>query len=316
MIYPKVSVIMPTCRRAHFLSRAVDSVLSQTYQNIEVVVVDDNAKDEQSRTTTQETMQKYKDDPRVKYILNSKQSGGAISRNAGIEAAEGEYITFLDDDDKYLPPKVETQLKFMMMHSLDISFTDVFLCNAQGKLLEHRTRHYIKDWSADYLFKVHVTHLISPTSTFMIKKDLLMKQGGFRNVPISQETILMWDLLEYASASDENIRFGYLPCSYIIQYLHNEGRISLGQNKIDGENRLYAMKCEKKDMLSKREKRYVDFRHYSVLAVSCKRSGFYKDSIKYLLKAFNISPYDLAKESLSIIKRRIVAEKTVLSGSV
>ena len=87
---------MPTCKRAHFLTRAVDSVLSQTYQNIEAVVIDDNAKDEQSRSATAEIMQKYKDDPRVKFILNPKQYGGAISRNAGIEAADGEYITFLD----------------------------------------------------------------------------------------------------------------------------------------------------------------------------------------------------------------------------
>lgn len=310
MIYPKVSVIMPTCKRAHFLTRAVDSVLSQTYQNIEAVVIDDNAKDEQSRAATAEIMQKYKDDPRVKFILNPKQYGGAISRNAGIEAADGEYITFLDDDDEYLPPKVEAQLKFMMMHSLDFSFTDVFLYNAQGELLEHRTRRYIKDWSPDYLFRTHLMYSISPTSTFMVKKELLLRQGGFRNIPSMQDGMLMWDLLEYALNTDNSVKFGYLPCSYIIQYLHNEGRISLGQNKIDGENRLFAMKCEKKYMLSKKEKRYVDFRHYSVLSVSCKRSRLYKESFKYLIKAFNISPLDFAKEGFSIIQKRFAFKKS------
>lgn len=302
-MYPKVSVIMPTCKRAHFLVRAIDSVLSQTYPNIEVVVVDDNADDAESRRDTEGVLQKYSCDSRVKYIQNKDKCGGGISRNFGIEAADGEYITFLDDDDMYTPPKVESQLKFMMMHSLDMSFTDIHIYSPNGKLVEHRTRRFVKDWSTQTLLKQHLIYALTSTPTFMVKKSLLQKMGGFRNVPVGQDYVLMWDILEYAEKHSE-VRVGYLPCSYIIVYLHNEGRISVGQNKIDGEMQLYKMRCSRKDMLTKKESKYVDFRLYSVLAVTCKRGGMNKEFIKYAFKAFNTSPVFTFREAFSFIKKR------------
>ena len=302
-MYPKVSVIMPTCKRAHFLVRAIESVLNQTYPNIEVVVVDDNSDDNESRLGTESVMQKYSLDERVKYIQNKDKCGGGISRNFGIEAAKGEYITFLDDDDMYTPPKIESQLKFMMMHSLDMSFTDLHIYAPNGKLTEHRTRRFVRDWSTETLLKQHLIYALTSTPTFMAKKDLLLKIGGFRNVPVGQDYVLMWDILEYAEKHSE-VRVGYLPCSYIVVYLHNEGRISVGQRKIDGEMLLYKMRCSRKDMLTKNESKFVDFRLYSVLAVTCKRGGMNKEFLKYALKAFNISPVFTFREAFSFIKKR------------
>lgn len=299
---PKVSVIMPTCKRAHFLSRAIDSVLSQTYENIEVVVVDDNANDEESRNATQQLMENYKDDNRVIYIQNATNLGGGISRNAGITACNGEYITFLDDDDIYLPPKVEGQLKFMLMHSLDVSFTDVHLCDGEGNLVEHRTRRFIKSWDVDHLMRMHILYSIGPTSTFMMTKELLLKMGGFRSIPGGQDFMLMWDVLKYAEESD--VKIGYLPESHIKQFLHDERRISLGSNKIFGEGNLYKVKCTQKHRLTAKECKYVDFRHHSVLAVTCKRSGMTKEAIKQLFIAFNISPYFTVKEGTALLKKR------------
>lgn len=298
---PKVSIITPTYKRAHFLTRAIDSILNQTYDNIQVVVVDDNAELPECRIKTEETMQKYKDDPRVIYIQNSENLGGGISRNVGIDACDGDYVAFLDDDDEYEPPKIENEIKFMMMHNLDFCFTDLHIYDGNGKLVEHRTRRFVKDWSAENLLKLHVLHSLTATPTFMVKRELLHTFGGFRKVPMGQEFMLMWDMLQYAIQHPE-IRIGYIPCSYIRVYLHNEGRLSVGKNKVECEEEIYAVKCTQKPGMTKNEVRFMDFRHYSVLAVSYLRSGMKGKCLVNLFKAFNISPVDAVKEGLHLIK--------------
>lgn len=298
---PKVSIITPTFKRAHFLSRAVDSILSQTYDNIQIVVVDDNAELPEFRKSTEETMQKYKDDPRVVYIQNEKNLGGGISRNVGIDACDGDYVAFLDDDDELEPPKIEAELKFMMMHDLDFCFTDLHIYDANGKLVEHRTRRFVTDWDPENLLRLHVLHALTSTPTFMIKREFLHTFGGYRGVPMGQEFMLMWDALQYAIKHPE-IKIGYIPCSYIRVYLHNEGRLSVGSNKIECEELVYKLKSSQKPALTKKEVRYMDFRHYSVLAVSYLRGGNKIKCAVNLLKAFNISPVDAVKEAIQLAK--------------
>ncbi len=298
---PKVSVITPTYKRAHFLSRAIDSILGQTYDNIQVVVVDDNAELPEYRKSTEETMLKYKDDSRVMYIQNKENLGGGLSRNVGIEACDGEYIAFLDDDDEYEPPKIENELNFMIAHNLDFCFTDLHQYDGDGKLIEHRTHRYVKDWSPENLIKQHVLHSLTPTSTYMIKRDFIHVFGGFRKVPMGQEFMLMWDALQYASSHPE-IKIGYIPCSHIKAYLHNEGRISVGKNKVECEEKIFLVKSSQKPSLTKKDVRYMDFRHYSVLAVSYLRSGVKSKALINLIKSFNTSPVDFVKEGMQLIK--------------
>ena len=104
----KVSVVIPTYKRSEFLLRALESVLNQTWTDIEAVIVDDNGEGSEFRAATQRSLDEhYAADPRVKRVLNAKNMGGALARNEGIAAATGEYITFLDDDDIFLPEKVQ-----------------------------------------------------------------------------------------------------------------------------------------------------------------------------------------------------------------
>lgn len=97
-----VSVIIPTYKRPQMLGRAIDSVLSQNYENLEVVVVDDNTDDDEFRLETIRFMAKYASDSRVKYIKHRINQNGSSARNSGILHAKGEYIAFLDDDDFFL----------------------------------------------------------------------------------------------------------------------------------------------------------------------------------------------------------------------
>lgn len=99
---PLVSIYVPTYNRIELLKRALQSVLSQNYQNIEVIVVDDKSSDGTQAFLTE----LVKKDTRVKSILKEVNSGACISRNLAIESATGEFITGLDDDDYFLPGRV------------------------------------------------------------------------------------------------------------------------------------------------------------------------------------------------------------------
>lgn len=110
----KVSVIITTYKRAAMLSKAIDSVLEQTYKNTEVVIVDDNNPDSKYRKETEIIMENYKTFGNVKYIKHSTNKNGAAARNTGIKHSSGEIVCFLDDDDSYLPDKVEYQLKYLL----------------------------------------------------------------------------------------------------------------------------------------------------------------------------------------------------------
>ena len=94
----------------------------------------------------------------ILYIVNSTNQGSAKTRNIGIEASSGEYITFLDDDDIYFPSKVENQVAFMKQGEYDYSITDLRLCDESDKLVEMRKRSYIKKTDSAELLKYHLKY--------------------------------------------------------------------------------------------------------------------------------------------------------------
>lgn len=100
----RVSVVVPTYNRATVLPRAIDSVLEQTVDDVEVVVVDDGSTDD-----TESVVDGY-DDERVRYIAHDDNRGANVARNTGIEAATGAYVAFLDSDDEWRPTKLVAQL--------------------------------------------------------------------------------------------------------------------------------------------------------------------------------------------------------------
>jgi glycosyltransferase involved in cell wall biosynthesis len=102
---PTVSVILPTYNRAHTVVRAILSVLNQTYQDLELIIVDDASTDD-----TRQVVAGF-DDERIKYIRHEDNRGAAAARNTGIRASRGTYVAFQDSDDEWLPGKLERQVK-------------------------------------------------------------------------------------------------------------------------------------------------------------------------------------------------------------
>src|SRR5690625_2563800 len=98
---PLVSVIIPTYKRPHMLARAIESVLNQTYINIEIIIVDDNSIESSYRKETIEFMRRYSEYNNILYVKHKENKGGSVARNTGIAIAKGKFVTFLDDDDEY-----------------------------------------------------------------------------------------------------------------------------------------------------------------------------------------------------------------------
>ncbi len=123
-----VSVVVPTYNRAHTVGETVESILAQTYQHLELIVVDDGSQDH-----TAQVMQTYQDqDPRVRYLV--KPNGGVASaRNLGIRHARGEFIAFCDSDDLWLPPKLARQVPLFQDPAVVLAYTAVLLLHPDGR---------------------------------------------------------------------------------------------------------------------------------------------------------------------------------------
>ena len=113
-----VSIITPSYNTAAFIEETIKSVQSQTYTNWEMIIVDDYSKD-----NTDEVVEKYFSDSRIKYIKNEKNGGAAVSRNRALREAKGRWIAFLDSDDLWEKEKLEKQIAFMKENDCSFSYT-------------------------------------------------------------------------------------------------------------------------------------------------------------------------------------------------
>jgi len=293
----KVSVIIPTYKRSDFLQRAIDSILSQTYTNIEVIVVDDNTPDSNYRLETERKMMKYRNYSNVIYIKNQSNLGGALARNEGIFKACGDYITFLDDDDIYLPNKIATQVEYMVQNELDMSFTDVRINNSDDRLVDYREHHYVKSLSNHELLKQHIMHHLTPTGTYMFTRESIINIGGFDDVLVGQEFKLMLKTIE------SGMKIGYMSVAHVIQYLHDGERISIGHTKIEAETELFNFKKKYFKILNLSQRKYVKFRYHAVMMFVGVRSKKQVFAAKHFFRAFLCSPLYCLKETVSHFKK-------------
>lgn len=161
-----VSIIMPNYNCGSFLRTAIDSVLSQTYENWELLIQDDASTDG-SLAIIEEYAAR---DPRIKFERNDRNRGAALTRNRAIERSEGEYLAFLDSDDVWLPKKLETQLTFMQTHDCDFSFTQYVHMDEKGRLMGVQVK-VIKHLT----YRKMLMHCWPGCLTVMYKQDLHQK---------------------------------------------------------------------------------------------------------------------------------------------
>lgn len=127
-----VSIIMPTYNCGRFIEQAIRSVISQTYTNWELLIIDDCSMD-----YTADIVSSF-DDKRIHYQRNAYNMGAALTRNEALQIAQGRYIAFLDSDDVWLPTKLEKQIAFMERHGYAFTFTDYQIMQEDGSLTGKR----------------------------------------------------------------------------------------------------------------------------------------------------------------------------------
>lgn len=121
-----VSIIMPSYNTAPYIRETIQSVLDQTYQNWELIIVDDCSTD-----NTDDVVASIKDE-RIRYLKNEKNSGAAVSRNRALREAKGRWIAFLDSDDLWMPEKLEKQIAFMEKNGYSFSYTNYEEIDVEG----------------------------------------------------------------------------------------------------------------------------------------------------------------------------------------
>jgi teichuronic acid biosynthesis glycosyltransferase TuaG len=180
------SIITPLYNSEEFIKDTVDSVLSQTYTNWEMIIVDDASTDK-SVAIIQELID---GDDRVKLLRLSKNVGAAQARNRALQVAKGRYIAFLDSDDLWSPDKLEKQLLFMSERKIPISFTSYELIDENGINRMHTIHSVDKLNQIDYL-----KNTIIGFSTSMIDTKIVGNHFRMKDIRTRQDTSLWITLL-------------------------------------------------------------------------------------------------------------------------
>ncbi len=162
-----VSVVIPLYNTEKYIEETMQSILDQTYKNIEIVIVDDGSKD-QSPSIVKNLAEKYPG--QVKYV-HQKNQGVSVARNTGIENASGEYVAFLDSDDLWHPTKIEKQVESMHKNEMDACYCGYMnFYEETGEKVEHTTNFVKGDMT-----KAFLTHqVVAQTSTWIFKRSIVI----------------------------------------------------------------------------------------------------------------------------------------------
>ncbi len=182
---PLVSVVIPTYNRTHQTIAAIESVLAQTYTNVEVIVVDDGSEGGSGQVVERFIAQKTNEGQRVLFFSQPNQ-GASVARNTGIAKAAGDYIAFLDSDDAWLPEKLEMQLNALEQCGAEcgVCFTDARLVNESGldaSSFQAHKKRYQQIIGIDQGATTSLAHSFSGfwVSSLLVRSDIVRKIGGF-----------------------------------------------------------------------------------------------------------------------------------------
>ena len=174
-----VSVIMPTYNRGYIIKRAIDSILSQTYENLELIIVDDFSTD-----NTENIINSY-NDSRIIYIKLEKNMGANYARNVGFQNSNGKYITFQDSDDYSFTTRIEEQIKALKENKVDWVFT------AFNKIDRNKRKKFPKNKiESDEIYNKLLFGNFVSTQVLLCKRKILEKISFDESLPRFQD----WDL--------------------------------------------------------------------------------------------------------------------------
>lgn len=295
-----VSVVMPTYRRSDMLDRAIDSVLNQTYENIELLLVNDNIPNDEYSQELIRRIKKYENDSRFHLILQEKHVNGAVARNVGIKQAKGEYIAFLDDDDWWEPKKIEIQVAAMEQLSYEWGGVSCkySLVNRNGETIGK---------SADYIdgnIYIDILNLLTDVTTcsLLLRHIALDKAGYFDETLLRHQDFQL--LVNFTSIYKLKL---------VKEYLLNID-VSDTQNRPDGKKllehktRFFRSISPVFEMLPESEQKCIRCMHNFEVGYVFLKNKDLKNGIKYILTIFS-SPKAIVlscKKTLKKLREMII----------
>lgn len=217
-----VSIIVPVYNLEKYIEQTIESVLWQTYENWELLLIDDGSTDASAKKIEQYVLK----DARIR-LIQKKNEGAAKARNMGIDYAKGEYLAFLDGDDLWKPKKLEKEIAFAKENRADFCFTGYEFANAEGAGTGKVVR---VPKTIDYKQALDNTTIF--TSTVLLDLRNISKEDAKMPVVKSEDTALWWKLLRMgriAYGLDENL----------VSYRRVTN--SLSSNKIEAIKRIWFL---------------------------------------------------------------------------
>jgi len=277
LIKGRASIITPTYNRPRWLPDAIESVLAQTYSDIEIIVVNDGSTD-----NTEEILEPYMD--RITYIY--KENGGqGTALNAGIEAATGEYIGRVDDDDLFAPKKVELQVEmFRQNPQLGFVATYAYIIDSEGDITDTRE---VPDFSKHGAFLSLLQHCIFCQPSVIVRKECYDAVGLYKN--IFAEDYDMWIRIARHYPVD-------VVREPLTMYRRHDGNLSGPDQLAEKNAEIGAFICEMMEAISMEELipgvRSIPHAH-DVKGAIFLRHNFYKRAGREFHKAVKADPQDV-----------------------
>jgi glycosyltransferase involved in cell wall biosynthesis len=269
-----VSIIIPTYNRSGFIHSAITSILSQTFQDYEIVIVDDGSIDNTESVVDSFSCAK------IKYIKHDSNRGEATSRNTGIKHSHGEFIAFLDDDDEWMPEKLDRQITLMSQHGKQVGgiYTGILTIDRDsGDLVEQiipQKRGYIYD---DLL----VENCVFTPSTVLLRRECFTKVGLFdRNITYGPDYD-MWIRIA------KEYQFEYIKEPLVKYYIH-KNRLSGNYEKFIAGAETILVKY--RDILATHKMAHS--RHLFELGVAYCECGRALSGKRALMKAIYLYPWE------------------------
>lgn len=291
---PLVSIVVPTYSRPVFLERALKSIYAQTYPNWELLVVDDNDPGSEARRETESLLAEHS---RVTYLKHKQNKGGSAARNTGIQAARGEFVAFLDDDDEWLPEKLSKQMAVFAKSDKDVAL--VYTGSRHVYPETSQNVEQVPNLSGSVLEPLIRENVIGTTSTVVCRREALLTVGMFdETLPASQDYDLFFRLAQH-------YKFAVLPEVLTLSHRHNQGNI--GSNvagKVVAYTTFYAK--HKAIMQAYPE---AHLAHLKWMARYFVRHGYQNEAAQTLREARQIKQLDPELVTLELMNR--LGDKTL-----
>ena len=218
-----ISVIIPYYRKREYIRDTLNSVLRQTYKNLEVIIIYDD-QEKEDLTFIKELISLNK---RISLIINKKSLGAGFSRNKGIKKCKGKYVSFIDADDIWKKNKLELQIKFMKKKKLLISHTSYEIIDEKNNVLSLKTARDFNNIN-DLLKSCDIG-----LSSVIVQKKTLTKECLFANLKTKEDFVLWLKILK------KNIKIGGLKKNLMCWRKLNNSLSSSAVQKIQDGYRVY-----------------------------------------------------------------------------